>query len=209
LSFFKNIFSGKPKTYTDAELLALYRQHGNMADLGLLYDRHIHKVYGTSLKYLKNEDNSKDIVMAVFEKIAIKLKTIEVQQFEGWLYMVTKNECLQWLRKQKGQKEISFEDIGLKREYNGEEDMEKDSFLYQLREDFESADLTDDLENDLVLLEKAILLLPNEQKQCIELFYLQGKCYKEIVDLTGFELSKVKSYIQNGKRNLKNHLSHV
>lgn len=205
MSFLKNIFSRKPKEFTDAELLQRYRQNGDLADLGILYDRHIHKVYGTSLKYLKDEDNSKDIVMLVFEKLTQKLRTTEVNHFESWLYMVTKNECLMWLRKQKGQKEVSFENFGFKTANNEEDDMESDSFLHHITEDFAE----DDLENDLVAMEKAILLLPNEQKQCIELFYLRGKCYKEITEITGFELSKVKSYIQNGKRNLKNNMSHV
>jgi RNA polymerase sigma-70 factor (ECF subfamily) len=35
------------------------------------------------------------------------------------------------------------------------------------------------------------------------LFYLEQKCYKDIADLTGYDLNKVKSAIQNGKRNLK------
>jgi RNA polymerase sigma-70 factor (ECF subfamily) len=205
LSFFKNIFASKPKEFTDTELLQRYRQSGDLADLGILYDRHIHKVYGTSLKYLKDEDNSKDIVMLVFEKLTQKLRTTEVNHFESWLYMVTKNECLMWLRKQKGQKEVSFENFGFKTGNSEEDDMESDSFLHHITEDFAG----DDLEKDLVAMEKAILLLPNEQKQCIELFYLQGKCYKEIAEITGFDLSKVKSYIQNGKRNLKNNMSHV
>jgi RNA polymerase sigma-70 factor (ECF subfamily) len=52
-------------------------------------------------------------------------------------------------------------------------------------------------------LEKCIETLGDEQKQCVKLFYLQEKCYKEITESTGFDMNKVKSYIQNGKRNLK------
>jgi RNA polymerase sigma-70 factor (ECF subfamily) len=200
VSFLKNLFSAKPKVYTDAELLQKYRQEGDLTDLGILYDRYIHLVYGTSLKYLKNEDDSKDVVMLVFEKLTSKLKTYEVNHFESWLYMVTKNECLMWLRKQKGQKEISFESFGNSYAINEDDNMENETFLHQLAEEFQEQDL----ETDLVTMEKAILLLAPEQKLCIELFYLQNKCYKEIVELTNYDLSKVKSYIQNGKRNLKN-----
>ena len=209
LSFFKTIFSNKPKSYTDAELLQKYREDGNIADLGILYDRYIHLVYGTSLKYLKDEDNSKDIVMSVFEKLTTKLRTYQVQHFESWLYMVTKNECLMWLRKQKGNKEISFENFGHSHTINGEESMEYESFLHQVAEDFEQGVVEQSLESDLVAMEKAILLLPTEQKLCVELFYLQNKCYKEIVEITNYELSKVKSYIQNGKRNLKIYLTNA
>jgi RNA polymerase sigma-70 factor (ECF subfamily) len=59
------------------------------------------------------------------------------------------------------------------------------------------------LESDLSKLEKCIEKLGSEQKSCVELFFIQQKCYQEITDLTGFDFKKVKSYIQNGKRNLK------
>ncbi len=205
MSFFKNIFSAKPKTYTDTELLQKYRQNGDLADLGMLYDRYIHLVYGTSLKYLKNEDDSKDIVMLVFEKLTTKLKTYQVNHFESWLYMVTKNECLMTLRKQKGQREVSFESFTTNHRINEDESMENESFLHQLADEFQEMDL----ETNLQAMEKAILLLAPEQKLCIELFYLENKCYKEIVELTNYDLSKVKSYLQNGKRNLKNLMTTV
>jgi RNA polymerase sigma-70 factor (ECF subfamily) len=53
------------------------------------------------------------------------------------------------------------------------------------------------------LLEEAIQELSEEQKLCVNLFYLQKKSYQQITDRTGFTLMQVKSYIQNGKRNLK------
>ncbi|MGZ3939738.1 MAG: RNA polymerase sigma factor, partial [Flavisolibacter sp.] len=46
--------------------------------------------------------------------------------------------------------------------------------------------------------------LQAEQRTVIELFYLQGKCYNEIAETTGIEWNKVRSSIQNGRRNLKN-----
>ena len=56
-------------------------------------------------------------------------------------------------------------------------------------------------------LQEALNLLNTEQKKCVELFYLKEKSYIEIAELTGFNLKQVKSYIQNGKRNLKNYLT--
>jgi RNA polymerase sigma-70 factor (ECF subfamily) len=53
-------------------------------------------------------------------------------------------------------------------------------------------------------LKKCLEELSNEQKRCIELFYYKEKCYKEISDITNYDIKKVKSYMQNGKRNLKN-----
>jgi len=61
----------------------------------------------------------------------------------------------------------------------------------------------DTREYELQRLEKCIEELKDEQKDCVKLFYLKELCYKDIVKHTGIELNKVKSYIQNGKRNLK------
>ena len=46
--------------------------------------------------------------------------------------------------------------------------------------------------------------LPDKQKNCIDLFYLQGKSYKEIAELRNEQIGKIRSFIQNGRRNLKN-----
>jgi len=65
-----------------------------------------------------------------------------------------------------------------------------------------------EMESNLSKLEHCIEQLIAEQKHCVKLFYMQQKCYKEIVELTGFDDKKVKSYIQNGKRNLKICMEH-
>ncbi len=52
-------------------------------------------------------------------------------------------------------------------------------------------------------LEKCLAILPAQQKETVSLFYLQQKCYEEIVTITGYEWNKVRSYIQNARRNLK------
>jgi RNA polymerase sigma-70 factor (ECF subfamily) len=45
--------------------------------------------------------------------------------------------------------------------------------------------------------------LTADQQNAIQLFYLEGKCYNEIVTITGQEWNQVRSCIQNGRRNLK------
>jgi RNA polymerase sigma-70 factor (ECF subfamily) len=71
-------------------------------------------------------------------------------------------------------------------------------------EAFVHLNLEDDTEEKLNIMAKCIEILQPEQRTTINLFYMEQKCYKEVADLTGFDLKKVKSYIQNGKRNLKN-----
>jgi RNA polymerase sigma-70 factor (ECF subfamily) len=192
--FFKRFFKKKPSN-EDADLIRQYKQTLDTAFAGELYDRYIHLVYGVCMKYLKNEEDSKDAVMQIFEKLLIELKSHEVTNFKSWLHVMAKNHCLMWLRSARVRHEKTIITFEIK------EDVENDGFMHHLGGEENAS-----LEDNLLSLEKGIQELPIEQKQCIELFYLQQKCYKEITEITGYELKKVKSYIQNGKRNLRIYL---
>jgi len=176
--------------YSDNDLIMNYKQSSNTLFAGELYKRYTRFVFLISLKYLKNEDLSKDAVMAIFEKILTDLKKHEIENFKSWLHVVTKNFCLQELRKNKS----------LQKKHN---DYENFSNLFMEKEEDLHHTFENESEKKLLMLEKALEGLNNEQKTCVKLFYLQEKSYKEITEITGFDVNKVKSFIQNGKRNLK------
>jgi RNA polymerase sigma factor (sigma-70 family) len=173
------------KTVEDHELLLRYKAKGDLAVLGELYNRYMPMVHGACLKYLKDREESRDAVMQIFEKLVVTLKEHEVTHFKSWLYTTSRNHCLMQLRSRKGK---NFEEISPFL-------METDGPLHQEEEI--------DLETNLTKLERCMNTLNVEQKACVELFYLKQKCYKEIIEVTGYDDTKVKSYIQNGKRNLK------
>ncbi len=158
--------------------------------MGELYKRYTQFVFLVSLKYLKDEEESKEAVMQIFEKLLSDLKKHKIDNFKSWLHVVAKNFCLQELRQQQSfqKKQNEFEDFS-------SSFMENENKLHHTFEQ--------DKETKLQALEKAVSELNEEQKICIELFYLQEKSYKEVEEITGFEMKKVKSNIQNGKRNLK------
>lgn len=170
---------------SDVELIARYKETDDVRIVGILYDRYMTLVYGVCMKYLKDREESRDAVMQIFEKLISSLKEHEITHFKSWLYATSRNHCLMALRVRK--KQISSEIEG---------DLMENGMLLHLENE-------PDVEVDLVRLEHCINKLVSEQKACVEMFYLQQKCYKEIVTLTGFDDKKVKSYIQNGKRNLK------
>ena len=173
---------------SDIELVLQYKQTGETIFFAELYQRYTHLVLGTCFKYLKIEAESRDAVMDIFEKLLVDLRKHEVQYFKSWLYMVTKNHCLMQLRK--------------KNENHVPLDLVKpisDNFV----ENNEALHLHTQSENEERELYAALNELNEQQKTCVELFYLKNKCYQEIVDATGFTMMQVKSYIQNGKRNLK------
>lgn len=179
------------KTLTDLELVARYAQTDEKECVGVLFERYTSLVYAVCLKYFQNRDESKDAAMQVFEKLLIDLKKHSITNFKSWLYSVAKNYCLMQLRKNKHFTEIGGEAAELITPL-----MEYRDFLHQEEENQKEIKLSE--------LENALLELSQEQKLCIELFYLKEKSYQEITDLTGFSLNNVKSFIQNGKRNLKN-----
>ncbi|NOS91396.1 MAG: sigma-70 family RNA polymerase sigma factor [Cyclobacteriaceae bacterium] len=174
------------QTPSDAELLRLYKESGDVAHAGQLYARYTSMVYGVCLKYLKDRDEAKDGVMQLFEKLVTTLRTHDVENFKSWLYVTARNQCLMQLRARKGRftEEISPQ-------------LMENQFLLHLEEEPE-------MEGNLSKLEKCIEGLMDEQQQCVRHFFLEEKCYKEVAELTGFDMNQVKSYIQNGKRNLKN-----
>lgn len=169
----------------DSELTQHYKTSGDLVILGELYERHMPLAFGVCLKYLKDRDDSKDAVMQIFEKLVNSLREHDVENFKSWLYVTARNHCLMQIRSKKGRK---FQEISPIL-------METDSLLHQ--------DEESEMETNLTKLEVCIEKLVHEQKHCVQLFYIQQKCYKEITVLTGFDMNNVKSYIQNGKRNLK------
>lgn len=173
----------------EQDLIAKYQQSGDLEILGKLYKNYMHLVYGVCLKYLKNREESQDAVMQIFEKIVVSLKKSEVDNFKSWLYVVTKNFCLMKLRSNRHKQELKQQDIS-------ETYVENTVMLHHI-------DDGDGMESDLSKLELCIEQLKIEQKTCVQLFYLEKKTYVEIVNTTNYDLKKVKSYIQNGKRNLK------
>lgn len=179
---------------TDDELVTEYFLNGKLEIIGELYKKYTHLVFGVCLKYLKNEEKSKDAVMEIFESLMEKLKIHNVSNFKSWLYTVTKNHCLMLLRS-----DSSYNKLKNRIFHNFmSENMELQSQMHPLFED-EQKHL---IEN----LDKALNKLKKEQENCIRLMYLENKSYKEIADITGYSMKEVKSHIQNGKRNLKNYM---
>lgn len=188
-----SLSSNSKKNLSDSELIERYRYSYDNAYLGELFQRYSHLLYGVCLKYMKDEEKAKDVVMEVFEKILTDLKRHQVENFRTWVYSVAKNQCLMKLRKEK-RVQVRHEEyvhvtaqimeLDLPEHLNGETQEETDRKLMA-----------------------AVDNLKEEQQQCIRLFYFEKKSYEEIEAQTGFTYKQVKSFLQNGKRNLKIQLS--
>lgn len=170
---------------TDGELLGRFQRDLDNKWLGILLPRYTLLLLGVCMKYLKNEEDAKDAVQQIFLKVINELPKYKVEYFKSWIYMIAKNHCLMKIRNEKMPSvELSERMVPAQ---NDQEDIlnhvEKDKKLSQL--------------------EEALKQLNPEQQQCVTLFYLEKKSYAEIAAVTGLSLLQVKSYLQNGKRNLR------
>lgn len=175
---------------SDEELVLQYRQQGDKQAVGILFNRYSHLVFGVCMKYLKDTDDSKDAVLQIFEKLYADLSKHDVQKFSYWIHRVAQNFCLMQLRSRQAAK-------------NRADNYSRDEIAASTEFEPENTDRIYEKETELLMLEEAIKTLNEEQRICIELFFLKEKCYNEITDLTGFDFKQVKSFIQNGKRNLR------
>ncbi|MDP1803279.1 MAG: sigma-70 family RNA polymerase sigma factor [Bacteroidota bacterium] len=174
---------------TDEELALNYFNTGDKELVGLLFEKHVKTVFGVCLFYFRDKDVAKDAVMQIFEKLITELKRTEVKNFKGWLSFVVRNYCISEIRKNKNKYRLP------------ESYLEFELTETTIEEEEKVLGVSDEVMIDQ--MQAGLSELKENQKLCIELFYLKGQSYQQICDKTNFSLNEVKSYIQNGKRNLK------
>ena len=183
MNFFR---SNTPEQWTDEELLARYKAGGDARYLGMLYERYMPMVYGVCMKILNDPGKSEDAVMNIYEELVRKTREHQIESFRGWLYVLARNHCLMEWRKNHRRPT----------HYHAPENMEH----------FDAVEAAFEVElpvADNKSLEKCLHELPQHQRRSVEMFYFEEKSYKEIAEITAEEVGKVRSYIQNGRRNLK------
>lgn len=182
MSFLKNITASP---LSDAALVQQYRQTTDLKTLGALYERYMDLVYGVCLNYLKDSEQAKDSVLSIFEELVVKLQRYEVEHFKAWLYQLAKNHCLMQLRADKKLVKVPGDVALMQKEeswhLNGETSSEEKSQA----------------------LQECLAQLNDKQREAVDLFYMQEKPYKEMAQLMGVPVDTVRSFLQNGRRNLK------
>ena len=184
---------------SDEEICQQFASSGDRKMIGELYKRYGHLVYGACMKYLKNPEESKDLVSIIFEKLMLKIPNTQILAFNSWLYSVIKSECLMRLRKEKNYDNLK-ENVQRLEEKN-------DTFEPRYGDNTQvGKGLTVVASNREEMVIEAIKELKPDQRKCITLFFFDKKSYKEIVAATDYSLKEVKSFLQNGKRNIKQFL---
>lgn len=174
-----------PAHTSDEQLLAAYVEKGDSRSLGILYERYMPMVFGVCLKILKDTGKSEDAVMAIYEELTYKVKAHEIAAFRGWLYVLARNHCLMEWRKNHRRPT----------NHHAPEDM--------VRYDAVEAAFEYELPQESDPLNKCLEELSEQQRNCVQWFYYEDHSYKDIAVMIREDVGKVRSYIQNGRRNLK------
>jgi len=189
----------KLETLSDEEICQQFASTGDRTLISELYKRYGHLVYGACMKYVKNPEESKDLVSVIFEKLMHKIPNTKILAFNSWLYTVIKSECLMRLRRSKNYDNLK-ENIHRLEENS-------DTFTPRYGDNAQVGNgLTVEAANREEMVIEAIKKLKPKHRTCIKLFFFDKKSYKEIVEITGYSAKEVKSYLQNGKRNIKQFL---
>lgn len=170
------------KTLSDEQIISVFQQKQWTACIEEIYRRYAHLTYGVHLKYVKNHEDAQDLTMDLFLRLPELITKHEIGNFKAWVHRVASNAALGSLRKQKGNHHLPIEELAIPSE---------------------SSDTDFTIDQHLDLLSTHLDELKQDQKKCIQLFYLEQKSYEQIMIQTGFTFKEVKSHIQNGKRNLR------
>lgn len=171
--------------YSDTELLAFYRTSKKADYLVALYSRYTALVYGVALKYLKDAGEAEDAVMQIWEDLFEKVLKHDIQSFKPWLYTCVRNYCLLEIRKRSGNLR-----------------MELDEKFMEFCDDFNLNDIEETERREKALTD-CMEALPEKQRICVRHFFMEELSYKDIEKVSGYTQKMVKSFIQNGKRNLR------
>lgn len=166
---------------SDESIIRAYKQTRKKRLLGPLFKKYNEKLFGLAYYYLSERESAMDSVMETYEVVLKSIDNKEITYYKGWILSICKNICLKKIR-----------------------DGKQFSELKEVSDTFMEND-ADEVYNDETI-EKVLELIPQlkeNQKVCVEAFYLQSKSYEEISALYGMSFKEVKSHIQNGKRNLK------
>jgi RNA polymerase sigma-70 factor (ECF subfamily) len=177
---------------TDDQIVQAFGASGREAYFDELFERYHTLIYGLCLNLTKHRENSKDLTLITFQKAHAELLRKAPNRFDHWLFTLCRNECMRFLRKAKQEERNVRAWSSMKG--TQEEVTESEAFRRKLYEQ----ELLEDR-----LLKNGIATLSSEQKRCLQLFIYERKTYREIAKITGYSLTQVQNYLQNGRLKLK------
>ena len=180
----------------DAELIEQF-QNGNTAVFDTLFTRYQKRTYRLVQRFVPNHEDALDITQDAFIRAYQGLSNFKSQcQFYSWLYRITVNLCIDFLRK-KSRSEVMV--------YESEDSDELPMANFP---DLRSVSPAKAAENKELRsqIRKAIRQLPPKQRQIFILRHWDGLSLKDIATVVGRSDGTVKAHLFHAHRNLRKHL---
>nr|WP_321233182.1 RNA polymerase sigma factor [uncultured Psychroserpens sp.] len=166
------------------------------ASYAKLLDDFQHKVFATCLSFVPNKEDAEDIAQDVFVELFNSISKFKGQsKLSTWIYKITTNKCLEFIRKRNTKKRFAF------LQSLSRDNFEIDRTNYFTEMNHPGIILENKERSETLFL--AINGLPEAQRIVFTLHKVDGKSYQEVSDITEKSLSSVESLMFRAKKNLR------
>ncbi len=164
-----------------------------------LLDTYQQKVFGTCISFIPNKEDAEDVAQEVFLEIFKSISKFKGNsKLSTWIYKITTNKCLEFIRKKNTKKRFAFMQTIL----GNEIPFDKTNYFTEINH---PGIILENKEKSAIIF-KAINTLPESQRVVFTLAKIDGKSYQEIVEITGRSLSSVESIMFRAKKTLQEKL---
>jgi RNA polymerase sigma-70 factor (ECF subfamily) len=180
---------------TESEFITGLRNHSTNA-YGKLLDDFQQKVFATCMSFVPNREDAEDIAQEVFVEVFNSIGKFKGNsKLSTWIYRITTNKCLEFIRKRNTKKRFGF----MQSIFGNAIPMDKTYYFTEMNH---PGIILENKERSETLF-CAINALPEAQKVVFTLHKVDGKSYREISDIIGKSVSSVESLMFRAKKNLQ------
>ncbi len=170
------------KALSDEEVVREYLKTQSNYYFEILYERYSSKIFGKCLTILKEEALAQDATQEVMMKVLLNLSKFGGKsKFSTWVYSITYNFCIDFIRKRKKDKSSYYDDI---------------SEFEDISEEVDDKEL---LETRLDRMKEIMDKIPVDDKSILMMKYLDGMSIREIGDVIEKTESAIKMKIKRAK----------
>jgi RNA polymerase sigma-70 factor (ECF subfamily) len=174
-------------------------QVGNQTAFSQLLDNYQQKVFGTCISFIPNKEDAEDVAQEVFLEIFKSISKFKRDsKLSTWIFKITTNKCLEFIRKKNAKKRFAFMQTIL----GNEIPFDQTNYFTEINH---PGIILENKEKTAIIY-KAINTLPESQKVIFTLAKIDGKSYQEIIEITEKSLSSVESLMFRAKKNLQEKL---
>ena len=183
---------------TDKDFIEALKQGKRFAYEDLV-DQYQGVVFNKCLSFVPNKEDAEDITQEVFVKVFNSIRKFRGNsKLSTWIYRITTNKCLEFIRKKNAKKRFAF----LQSIFGNEIPIDKSKYFTEFKHpgiELENKERSEILFN-------AINRLPEAQKIVFTLHKIEGMSYHEVSEITQKSISSIESLMFRAKKNLQKSL---